>query len=112
MIFFKKKIIFVNIPRTGGTFIEKNLWRNEFNEDFTFEMNDEKHLLQGFVDKYRNKYQSDGLQHLTLDNIKKIYPNEVKNFFTFCFIRNPYSRIASAYCEVMKYRKIVLSKIL
>ena len=105
MIFFKKKIIFVHIPRTGGTSIEKNLWRNEFNEDFTFEMNDEKHLLQGFVDKYRNKYQSDGLQHLTLDNIKKIYPNEVKNFFTFCFIRNPYSRIASAYCEVMKYRK-------
>ena len=105
MIFFKKKIIFVHIPRSGGTSIEKNLWRSEFNQDFTFKMNDEKHLLQGFVDRYRNKYQSDGLQHLTLDNIKKIYLNESKNFFKFSFIRNPFSRVASAYCEIMRYRK-------
>ncbi len=105
MIFFKKKIIFVHIPRSGGTFIEKNLWRSEFNQDFTFKMNDEKHLLQGFVDQYRNKYQSDGLQHLTLNNIQKIYPDELRNFFKFTFIRNPFSRVASAYCEVMRYRK-------
>ena len=105
MIFFKKKIIFVHIPRSGGTTIEKNLWRSEFNKEFTFDMNDEKNLLQGFVDQYGNKYQSDGLQHLSLDNIKKIYPVESKEFFKFSFIRNPFSRVASAYCEIMKYRK-------
>ena len=105
MIFFKKKIIFVHIPRCGGTTIEKNLWKNEFNSDFDFDKSDEKHLLQGFVDKYRNKYQFDGLQHLTFHNIKKIYPVESKNFFRFSFIRNPYSRIASTYAGVMTFRK-------
>ena len=105
MIFFKKKIIFVHIPRSGGTTIEKTLWRSEFNRDFSFDMNDEKHLLQGFIDKYRNKYQSDGLQHLTINNIEKIYPLESKQFFKFTFIRNPFSRIASTYCEIMNYRK-------
>ena len=105
MIFFKKKIIFVHIPRCGGTSIEKNLWKNEFNEYFSFEKNDEKHLLQGFVDKYNNKYQSDGLQHLTLKNINKIYPKETKDFFKFSFIRNPFSRVVSLYLEIMQYRK-------
>ena len=105
MIFFKKKIIFVHIPRSGGTSIEKILWRSEFKSDFSFDMNDEKHLLQGFINKYRNKYQSDGLQHLTINNIEKIYPIESKQFFKFAFIRNPFSRIASAYCEIMQYRK-------
>lgn len=105
MIFFKQKIIFIHIPRSGGTSIEQNLWKKEFGEYFSFKNNDEKHLLQGFVDKYRNKYQSDGLQHLTLSNIGKIYPNEIKPFFKFSFVRNPYSRAASLYCEVMKYRK-------
>ena len=81
MIFFKKKIIFIHIPRCGGTTIEKNLWKNEFDNDFNFDKSDEKHLLQGFVDEYRNKYQFDGLQHLTLHNIKKIYPKESKDFF-------------------------------
>ncbi len=105
MIFFKKKIIFVHVPRCGGTSIEKNLWKNEFNKYFSFENNDEKHLLQCFVNKYGNKYQSDGLQHLTFKNISMIYPNEVRDFFKFSFVRNPFSRAASLYCEIMKYRK-------
>ena len=66
---------------------------------------DEKHLLQGFVDKYCNKFQSDGLQHLTAENIEKIYSNEMKSFYKFSFVRNPFSRVASTYCEIMKYRK-------
>ena len=34
-----------------------------------------------------------------------IYPNEVRDFFKFSFVRNPFSRAASLYCEIMKYRK-------
>ena len=55
MIFFKQKIIFIHIPRCGGTFIEQNLWKKEFGNYFSFDNTDEKHLLQGFVDKYCNK---------------------------------------------------------
>ena len=29
----------------------------------------------------------------------------MKSFYKFSFVRNPFSRIASAYCEIMKYRK-------
>ena len=105
MIFFKQKVIFIHVPRCGGTSIEQNLWKKEFGDYFSFKENDEKHLLQGFIDKYRNKYQSDGLQHLTYNNISKIYPNEVNFFFKFSFIRNPFSRVVSLYCEIMKYRK-------
>ena len=105
MIFFKQKIIFIHIPRCGGTFIEQNLWKKEFGNYFSFDNNDERHLLQGFVDKYCNKFQSDGLQHLTAENIEKIYSNEMKSFYKFSFVRNPFSRVASAYCEIMKYRK-------
>ena len=105
MIFFEQKIIFIHIPRCGGTFIEQNLWKKEFGNYFSFDNNDEKHLLQGFEDKYCNKFQSDGLQHLTAKNIEKIYSNEMKSFYKFAFVRNPFSRVASAYCEIMKYRK-------
>ena len=58
-----------------------------------------------YIIKYRNKYQFDGLQHLTFHNIKKIYPQEAKDFFKFSFVRNPYSRIASTYAGVMTFRK-------
>jgi len=29
----------------------------------------------------------------------------MKSFYKFSFVRNPFSRVASAYCEIMKYRK-------
>jgi len=105
MIFFKKKIIFIHIPRCGGTSIEQNLWYNEFNKNFSFNESNEKNLLQGFIDEYKNKFQYDGLQHLTLSNIKNIYPKETRSFFKFTFIRNPFSRIASAYAGIMTFRK-------
>jgi hypothetical protein len=105
MIFFNQKIIFIHIPRCGGTSIEQNLWYKEFGKYFSFNETNERNLLQGFVDKYSNQYQSDGLQHLTAYNIKKIYPEEFKKFYKFTFIRNPFSRAVSLYLEIMKYRK-------
>lgn len=105
MIFFKQKVIFIHLPRCGGTSIEQNLWRKEFGRYFSFNETNEKNLLQGFIDKYSNQYQSDGLQHLTANNIKKIYPKEYKQFYKFTFIRNPFSRAVSLYLEIMKYRK-------
>jgi hypothetical protein len=105
MIFFNQRIIFIHIPRCGGTSIEQNLWYKEFGKYFSFKETNEKNLLQGFVDKYSNKHQSDGLQHLTAFNIKKIYPKEFEQFYKFTFIRNPFSRAVSLYLEIMKYRK-------
>ena len=104
MILFKKKIIFVHIPRCGGTSIEQSLYFNENKKYFDVKKTNKQKLYMGFEDKYSNKYQLDGLQHLTISNIKKIYPIEYEKFYTFSFVRNPFSRAASLYCEIMNYR--------
>ena len=107
MIFFDKKVIFIHVPRCGGTTIERNLYFNEFGKHFNHKKTYEKNLYMGFIDKYSNKYQLDGLQHLTFENIKKIYPIETKNFYSFSFVRNPFSRAISLFCEIMSDRNIL-----
>ena len=51
MIFFKKKIIFIHVPRCGGTTIEKNLWKNEFNKKWDLIKN------QGFDSTFKRMWE-------------------------------------------------------
>jgi hypothetical protein len=77
----KNKIIFVHIPRTGGTSILKflNIERKKEN------------LYGGYC-----HYSLMLKQHYPLHKIK-IYLNQSDNYFKFSIVRNPYSRIISIY---------------
>lgn len=74
-----KKIIFVHIPKSGGTSIHKLL---ENNNEFTVS-------LWGKID---NKDYA----HLSIFDAHTLYPLS-KSYFSFAVVRNPYNRIYSAY---------------
>ncbi len=96
MISHKHKCIFVHIPKCGGSSIEDILWPGERSE---------KELFGGFVSRYRNRYQTGGLQHLYARYILDSVGQGVFNhYFKFAFVRNPWSRCVSQYCY-MKQRK-------
>ena len=71
MISHKYKCIFIHIPRTGGTFVEKFI----FGKDWWGENKNTKHILAS--------------------QAKKLYSQYWDDYFKFSFVRNPYSRSVS-----------------
>jgi len=72
MILHDKKIIFIHIPRTGGTSVE---------EYFQF--------------KHQHGWKPDTAQHLTLKEYSDHY--DVEDYFKFTIVRNPWDRLVSWY---------------
>lgn len=98
MVSHKYKCIFVHIPKAGGTSIEQLIWPS---------LNDrsEATLWMGFIDKYNNKYQTGGLQHLFATQIRQELGEVVfSKYFKFTMVRNPWDKIVSQYV-FMKKRK-------
>lgn len=98
MISYKHKCIFVHIPKTGGSSVERIIWPSP--KDRTI-----SNLWMGYVKPYFNKYQTGGMQHLLASQIK----NEVKDmdfssFFKFSIVRNPFDKVISQF-HYMKTRK-------
>lgn len=91
MISHKYRCIFVHIPKTGGTSIEDLIWpeRHELSEN---------ELWMGFIDKYHNKYQTGGLQHLLAKQIRsEIGASTFDSYFKFAFTRNPWDKVVSQF---------------
>ena len=96
MVSHEHKAIFVHIPKTGGTSIEQIIWPLE-------KARTEADLWMGFKDKYHNKYQTGGLQHLLAVQVRKELGTDVfDRYFKFAIVRNPWTRTLSQYFFIKK----------
>ena len=95
MISHRHRCIFVHIPKCGGTSIEDAIWPPPARRT-------EADLWMGQDKDENNKYQPDGLQHLTAAQIRKEVGADVfRSYFKFTFVRNPFDKATSQY-EYMK----------
>lgn len=80
-----RKLLFVHIPKTGGSSVER-----------FFGMNQPDRLMSGDA-----KHNIDGIkfasQHLRARDLENLYPDLVKKYYMFTFVRNPYDRVLSEY---------------
>ena len=82
MINFKKKFVFIHIPKTAGTSIESSLDEGDS-------------ILKRGETEYG---YARPLNHLTLTqalNHRDVDPNITKDFFKFTFVRNPWDKVIS-----------------
>jgi hypothetical protein len=93
----RDKFLFVHIPKTGGTSVEKALGITE-PENFCFYSWDKGQF--DFLKKYSPLSSSNKLhyepQHYTPSILKELIPG-YHLYFKFAFVRNPYTRILSEY---------------
>jgi hypothetical protein len=94
-----KKCIFINIPKTGRTYISNALTKHYGFTEYLNVGNDNTF----FADKHRGIIQI----FQSPDVNAKIGMDSEKwnNYFIFCFVRNPYDRAVSGYHYVMKTHK-------
>ena len=91
MISHDKKCIFIHIPKCGGTSVEDVIWPQEQGRT-------EDDLWMGFVNRFENKYQTGGLQHLLARQVREEVGSDVfSTYYKFAFVRNPWDRIVSQF---------------
>ena len=94
LICHEKKILFLEIPKTGSTAIGSAL-NNLLGKENTLHI----------IDRFDKKKYSNCYRHCTIREVYKEFP-ETKNYFTFCFVRNPWDIQVSQYFfnrDVLKY---------
>lgn len=94
MISTEKKIIFIHIPKTGGSSIEVAL-KNIFDEKIIRNGNSTR-VLDTIKNPIPNSYNS--FKHATASELIKQYgKNKFNDYHSFAVIRNPWDRLLSLY---------------
>jgi len=90
------KCVFVHIPRTGGTSIERALG---FFHDWKIESRTAMFGLIQSADLLEKVSVSNFLQHATAQEVWTILPPRCADYFSFAFVRNPWDRMVSIFCR-------------
>ena len=90
MIHYDKKLIFIHIPKCGGTSVENALFRpHEKTSDALF-------TLKGHPD--HDKYETGGLQHLSASKVREVVGGNIYDeFYKFAVVRHPVKRLISQF---------------
>lgn len=97
MICRERNIIFVHIPKTGGSSIEDIIWGPDRRS------RTEEQLWNARTHPGFNRYQSGSPQHLLATHIREEVGYDLFNrCFRFSFIRNPWDRTVSQYVYMKK----------
>lgn len=91
MICRKRKLIFVHIPKCGGTSLENEIWPDEAQRT-------PENLWMGFTRPMHNAYQTGGLQHLTARLVRQVVGKQMfADCFKFAIVRHPLNRLVSQF---------------
>jgi len=96
VICHKNKFIFVHIPKTAGVSIELAL----------FGGHDARKRHQSFGWDQKRKIHK---HHATIEDVQKYYASNLKDYFKFAFVRNPWDRAVSDW--LWFHREFKLKKI-
>jgi len=104
MILHDKKIIFIHIPKTGGTSIEHFLNHGHVHVK---DLDSDRGL--GFCKK-----QNRWLQHFSLPEYYYKHKNgkDITHYYSFAFVRNPWDRAVSSWLWSKKFLLIKLSELI
>ena len=95
------RCIFIHIPKTGGTSIERALGMRGRNKK------EDRELLYGRIESNDLKRQallSGYLQHITMADIHTLYPERpFADYFSFSVVRNPWDRLVSTYVNTDRH---------
>lgn len=98
----KYKLLFIHIPKTGGTSIETffNI-KSGFREELNKNLWDEGHYYDLHSPYIPTKWDRNNIsfvpQHWTLKFIKEHLKEDYNNYFKFSFVRNPYTKLLSEF---------------
>lgn len=97
-----KKLIFIHIPKTGGSSIEKSLDIQHIESLYSHKTCGESipDILRLFQGNEQQKVHTVTPQHLTAKQLKTILKTTFDEYHKFAVVRNPYDRMVSEYCYI------------
>lgn len=98
-IIHSEKLIFIHIPRTGGTSINQYFLENKYFKEHTLNVKEPNfHIMYGL---YKSPCQTYELDHLDYYDLKKFTPEPVfKDYNKFAIIRDPVDRLYSDFGRI------------
>ena len=90
MVIKELKCVYVHIPKTGGTSIEKIFYEILHKEKPSMTSRSDFEYFLGWDGEHKL-----WMQHATMQQINDLYEKDVSEYFKFAFVRNPYERAVS-----------------